>query len=241
MSFICNGCWEQIPPKKARIHCEICPNYDLCANCFVVGQATHNHVSYHPRTLIRASGLSSSVSLPPPPPLHARISVVGNPGNPTYQPTPLIEVQLPPQSNYALSPANVTIYASPGSAPQNYTSQYHDPAQQDHEPQIVFQGQVPQQQYATSTMPLEYALPPQPSPNQQSQYQGEVPQASQSRSPGHVWQPLFDGELPAHSFVNLMTAFFMHLDPCHLGTLTPEVYSSFLDAQGYETKHNVCK
>jgi hypothetical protein len=49
--YTCYGCTEQIPPAKARIHCEICPNYDLCANCFVVGQATRNYAPYHPTIL----------------------------------------------------------------------------------------------------------------------------------------------------------------------------------------------
>jgi hypothetical protein len=245
MSFTCDGCSEQILPKKARIHCEICPNYDLCANCFVVGQATHNHVSYHPTALIKTSGLSSNPSLPPPPPLPARTSVLRPPATPTYQRSPSIEVPVHSQSSYAPSPANASVYAPPGSAQQNINYQYHAPApapaQQYQAPQLAFQGQTLDQQYATSPNPQAYALPPPPPQNPQFQPQSQAPQEDQSRSPSHAWQPLFDGEMPTQSFVDLMTAFFVQLDPHRMGTLTPEVYSSFLDAQGYETKHNVCK
>jgi hypothetical protein len=241
MTFTCNGCSEQIPPNKARIHCEICPNYELCASCFVVGQATHNHVSYHPTTLIRTSGLSNSPSLPPPPPLPARTSVVGTPAAPVYQQTPPIEGTLHSQSTYAPLPANATIYAPPGNVQQNVNYQYPALTQNYQAPQLAFSGQAPQQQYATSPIPQAYGIPQQPPQNSQSQSPSQAPQVNQSRSPSHAWQPLFDGELPTQSFVDLMTAFFVHLDPRRTGTLTPEVYSSFLDAQGYETKHNVCK
>lgn len=61
-NFICNGCREQILPQKARFHCQTCPDYDFCANCYVVGQVSGNHSSLHPTALLKNSGLRNRSS-----------------------------------------------------------------------------------------------------------------------------------------------------------------------------------
>ncbi len=45
---------------------------------------------------------------------------------------------------------------------------------------------------------------------------------------------------PELSFVELMQAIFAHLDVHRAGVWTPEMYSMFLDAQGYQVQHNIC-
>jgi hypothetical protein len=57
-NYICDGCKEQIPPQKARMHCQTCPDYDTCTNCYVLGVVTSNHTAQHPITLVRNSGVS---------------------------------------------------------------------------------------------------------------------------------------------------------------------------------------
>jgi hypothetical protein len=57
-NYICDGCKEQIPPQKARMHCQTCPDYDTCTNCYVLGVVTDNHTAQHPITLVRNSGVS---------------------------------------------------------------------------------------------------------------------------------------------------------------------------------------
>lgn len=54
-NFNCDGCAEAIQHKNPRIHCELCADYDLCANCFVVGRTTKTHAAYHPTKLFKVS------------------------------------------------------------------------------------------------------------------------------------------------------------------------------------------
>jgi hypothetical protein len=67
-SFSCDGCCEIIPPHKARIHCEECPDYDTCTNCYVLGIFTNSHTSSHRTVLKEKSGNVPTFSPPPPPP-----------------------------------------------------------------------------------------------------------------------------------------------------------------------------
>ncbi|KAI9734820.1 MAG: hypothetical protein M1834_001898 [Cirrosporium novae-zelandiae] len=69
-TFYCSGCSDAIPPNKARIHCQSCHNYDICANCYTVENFSKDHVSSHPTSLYRTSGYSRPP--PPPPPLPPR-------------------------------------------------------------------------------------------------------------------------------------------------------------------------
>jgi hypothetical protein len=59
-SYNCDGCREQIPPRKARIHCQTCPDYDSCTNCYVLGVVTGNHTAQHPITLVHYSGVGNT-------------------------------------------------------------------------------------------------------------------------------------------------------------------------------------
>lgn len=59
--FICDGCSRSIPKHGARIHCQLCNNFDLCANCFVIGKIPGSHTTYHPTILFRTSGSADQV------------------------------------------------------------------------------------------------------------------------------------------------------------------------------------
>jgi hypothetical protein len=101
--FTCDGCSEEIPDHKARLHCEVCVDYDTCANCYVIGRHTKSHTGTHNTTLKETSGSfsPSTPALPPRPDSISRRSVapqstipVGTNGNWTdlfkgSQPTPL--------------------------------------------------------------------------------------------------------------------------------------------------------
>jgi hypothetical protein len=66
-SYACDGCAETIPDDKARIHCRICANYDLCANCYAVGVVTQNHTKVHVITVLPRSRSTDPPALPPRP------------------------------------------------------------------------------------------------------------------------------------------------------------------------------
>lgn len=56
------------------------------------------------------------------------------------------------------------------------------------------------------------------------------------------WSPFFqkDGSQNA-IFVDLMTTIFLCLDVESTGSLSPEVYSAFLDMQGVKMEDNICR
>ncbi|KAI5459002.1 hypothetical protein BGZ63DRAFT_406322 [Mariannaea sp. PMI_226] len=62
--FQCAGCSESIPSHKVRLHCEVCYDYSLCANCAILGVVTPPHSKNHDTTLHRESGLASVQSSP---------------------------------------------------------------------------------------------------------------------------------------------------------------------------------
>jgi hypothetical protein len=69
--FICNGCSEQIPAHKARLHCDNCVgDHNTCANCYVIGNYTQRHEEGHESSLIAQSGYQ-----PKPPPVPPRQQV----------------------------------------------------------------------------------------------------------------------------------------------------------------------
>ncbi|KAL5769329.1 hypothetical protein ACOSQ2_016112 [Xanthoceras sorbifolium] len=45
--YHCNYCYKDIT-GKVRIKCAVCPDFDLCAECFSVGAEVHPHKSNHP-------------------------------------------------------------------------------------------------------------------------------------------------------------------------------------------------
>lgn len=56
------------------------------------------------------------------------------------------------------------------------------------------------------------------------------------------WESLFATDsTPTPIFIALMSTLFAHLDPDHTGYVSPEVYSSFLDIQGYQWTANIWK
>lgn len=137
--YQCDGCSELILPQKARLNCGECGgDYDSCANCYVVGNYTKNHVAGHSPSLILQSG---------------------------YVPTAPLAVSPPAAS---------------------------------------------------------------------------LPQGSQNTSQSG-WQPLMNGAEPSATMMAFLKEVFTRLDADKDGKITPEEYSSFLDAQSYSLKENTCK
>ena len=54
--YRCDGCTEPIPPNKVRMHCQQCPDYDLCADCVVLGAVTGSHHGSRATTLDSLTG-----------------------------------------------------------------------------------------------------------------------------------------------------------------------------------------
>jgi Zinc finger, ZZ type len=86
--FKCDGCNLHISPEKPRLHCAQCPDYDLCANCFVLGTVTGAHLVQHQTNLIRASGHCSEAA--------AAACPTSASGHPPQQSPVQIQPQQPP-------------------------------------------------------------------------------------------------------------------------------------------------
>ena len=54
--YNCVACSESISATKARIQCQNCTSYDLCASCFVVGKTSLAHQISHDTVLFTNSG-----------------------------------------------------------------------------------------------------------------------------------------------------------------------------------------
>lgn len=121
-------------------------------------------------------------------------------------------------------------------------------------PSVSATPPLPQRPPPTPKRPIsmgQQPAPPPPPPQAQAppSYQQHTPLPPPPPSapreplarPIPSWQPLFGQDLqPTPIFVALMQALFARLDPQRTGTLRPEVYSSFLDSQGYPLEADVC-
>ena len=85
--YRCSACGDAIAAHKVRVQCQTCPDYELCADCAILGSATGYHSFTHETTLHRTSGQApqkeqtsrlppalapgkSTMSRPPLPPKH---------------------------------------------------------------------------------------------------------------------------------------------------------------------------
>jgi hypothetical protein len=87
--YSCAGCLEFISATKARVQCQNCTHYDLCASCFVVGKTSHAHQISHDTMLFASSGHNFATvsklkqpSTPVPNPLIRRRPLIAPPSLP---------------------------------------------------------------------------------------------------------------------------------------------------------------
>jgi hypothetical protein len=266
--FSCSGCNEIIPATKPRIQCQNCPSTELCAACYVLLRFANPpyiiagyHTVTHQTLLFRTSGYSAPLSHIPLQPTYAPVQAA--PAQYAVQ-TPVYQSPPPPaQQVYQTTPPapymnNVAppFNSSPAASvsPQNNPA----PAQVSHTPAATGPGQwsspppaeMPAQEVVSPINPSvastnhgmpssANATPQDPPPAQ------PIPANNSPQEPIDspvIWQPFFDSSSqPTQTFIELIDSIFTYLDPQRTNTLSPEVYSSFLDAQGYEVQFNVCK
>lgn len=231
-----------IPPHKARLHCDDCVgNHNICANCYVVGNYTQLHAEGHECSLIEKSGYMPK---PPPMPLRPKSQIISQPvASPQQQYAATVShQQLAPASastatpQYAPPPAQQQVRASPAPAQVPYFPP----------PPLAPPPATKQTRASPSPSPRPGAavqavaqpkVQAQAQPRVQAQAQAQAQPKTQARG---EWQPLFQGSSATPMFVAFLEAIFAKIDTDKDGLLTPEQYSSFLDAQGYALEEDIC-
>lgn len=139
--YMCDGCWEAIPALKARIHCLECEDFDLCANCFVVGRFGKGHLKKHKTSMEERSGIDvGDEAEPENPTLRAAPAIQSswqsNPTSPPYSSTQSprssqgrAPVQSPAQSSHHNTPARTPIVFPTTVAQNSYTQLQFSPTQ----------------------------------------------------------------------------------------------------------------
>ncbi|KAF9468322.1 hypothetical protein BDZ94DRAFT_780312 [Collybia nuda] len=56
LNFTCDSCNQPISPSSPRVRCQVCHDYDLCANCALGGRFNERHLASHPTQLYNPSG-----------------------------------------------------------------------------------------------------------------------------------------------------------------------------------------
>ncbi|KAJ8061449.1 hypothetical protein OCU04_009267 [Sclerotinia nivalis] len=241
--YECSGCTEPIRPDKARIQCHICNDYNLCANCFVIQNISHTHLSSHPTAIFKTSG-TTTPAIPPPfpprpvPPLPPRKDTLT---------TPPKKVELPTANWGALwdivKPSRKT---SKGSSQKGSASgaglgdliSIQLPMNED-----GFTGShlCDNNTLSCSDSPITKLRPDLPI--RPGKIELEVftnPYASMAPPVPSKWSPFFQKDGTANAiFVDLMTTIFLCLDVEETNELRPEVWSAFLEMQGVEMENNI--
>lgn len=241
----CNGCKENIAIDRARIHCHTCPDFHLCANCFVIKQFSRPHTESHSTMVLKVSGyvVPSPPGFPPRPkpalpPRHNSRETMRGSEMPTANWGALWNIMKAPLEKKDKKSRkgsdevkgddfkNVDVHGRSGSMSGGLEDKGKDPE-------------------SSSTSPLSQnpvnTLPPSP-PKSVRQGIERIDSSAPSYPIPVKWEPLFEADgTPTPIFVVLMSTLFGHLDPDHTGCLRPETYSAFLDVQGCDLEENSCK
>ncbi|RKF74331.1 hypothetical protein GcM1_240115 [Golovinomyces cichoracearum] len=225
--YTCNGCGDLIKKKRARISCNVCVDFNLCSNCYVINYFSKPHIKSHASTIIRESGQITCSKVKSNPSPHLEISE---------------KISVPPvekQRKYSEIPtANWGALWNVMKAPLVKRDVASTKTLDKIEASDFQQARLRN----NSTSPLSS------SPGLTLSQLVVEGQTQDVESPGPIyfcpdqWEPFFgDDNSPSSIFVALMSSIFNRLDEKRTGYLTPETYSEFLDIQGYPLQANIWK
>ena len=132
LQFNCDSCRQSIVPTNPRVHCLVCADYDLCANCALGERFTTGHVAGHSTQVFKQSGGNGQQAIPASTPVQAAPNTPpGNPGGiarPSVVPPPLPSRPSNPQpSNSPGSGSAWQPWFHPDSSPTDaYTTLMND-------------------------------------------------------------------------------------------------------------------
>ncbi|RKF47007.1 hypothetical protein GcM3_224032 [Golovinomyces cichoracearum] len=225
--YTCNGCGDLIKKQRARISCNVCVDFNLCSNCYVINYFSKPHIKSHASTIIRESG---------------QITCNKVKSNPSLRLEILENISVPPvekQRKYSEIPtANWGALWNVMKAPLVKRDVASTKSLDKVEASDFQQARLRNNSTSPLSSTPELIL---------SQLAVEG-QAQDVESPGPTyfcpdqWEPFFgDDNSPSSIFVALMSSIFNRLDEKRTGYLTPETYSEFLDMQGYPLQANIWK
>ncbi len=211
--FACDGCTKVIPDEDPRIQCELCRDYHLCANCFVVGRVSGSHAAYHPTQLFKSSiggetgdgartATAAATTREPSSGLPANATAqryLGHGGMPALPPSRRAVAQF---AYTAQAPTAIDLVAG---------EPVTDVEEREGDWWLGTNGQG-----ATGYFPSSYVVL-------------DADDASAKAS----WRPLLKThgqEGPSPCFLHLLNEVFSHLDVDRSGSITPEELSAFFDA-----------
>ena len=240
--YTCNGCRSAILADRARVSCHGCPNYHLCANCSVIKQFNSPHAESHPTMVFKVSGFFG----PPPPGFNRRTPPPLPPrtmsSTSTKQTNRLSEI---PTANWG---AIWNVIKAPLEKKDKKTRKEGiDATAIDQATELRPASESPPQDgfeiAPLNRHPMNQFPPFPPSPPKSVRQRIEKVDSTAPSYPRPAkWELLFEADhTPTPIFVALMSTVFSHLDPQHTGYLSPEVYSGFLDVQGYPLFGNICR
>ncbi|TQS35764.1 hypothetical protein Golomagni_03805 [Golovinomyces magnicellulatus] len=224
--YSCNGCGELIKKQRARISCNVCVDFNLCSNCYVINYFSKPHTKSHASTIIRESGQITCNKVK-----SNQTPFLETPENISV---PLVEKQ----RKYSEIPtANWGALWNVMKAPlvkRDVTSKNLDKVEASDFQQVRLRNN------STSPLPISPGLTfPQLAVEGQTQ---DVESPGPTYFCPDQWAPFFgDNNSPSSIFVALMSSIFNRLDEKRTGYLTPETYSGFLDIQGYPLQANKWK
>lgn len=250
--YSCNGCNDEIPTDRARIACHICPDYHLCANCFVIKQFSKPHIESHSTMVLKSSGFV----VPTPPGFAPRAAPALPPRQKSQQSVRVSEM---PTANWG---ALWNVIKAPLEKMDKKNRKGSVDVKDDEFKNVDVRGRSAStmsggldgkakeherdsERGSDACSPLSQnpvnSLPPSP-PKSFRHGLDRVDSSAPSYPRPAKWEPLFETDgTPTPIFVALMSTIFSHLDPNHTGYLRPETYSAFLDVQGCDLDSNSCK
>ncbi|RKF53781.1 hypothetical protein OnM2_102011 [Erysiphe neolycopersici] len=226
--FICNGCGETIGSERARIWCNICVDFNLCSNCYVIDYSSKTHRKSHATTVFRNSGHVNSEN-------SNEILLSQSETHEGEQRKPSEETQRKyseiPTANWG---ALWNVMKAPLAKKDKRSSKSIGK---------IETGALVETRHKSDLL-SPFSGIPEPLPSLSAMVKPQ-------QSPGYPgpkyfrpdkWEPFFESNnTPSSIFVGLMSSIFNTIDEKGTGFLKPEEFSGFLDIQGCPLSANIWK
>lgn len=226
--YICNGCGDAIGSERARILCNICVDFNLCSNCYVISFSSKVHSKSHATTVFRTSGYVNSENSNA-----TRLSHSETHGGEQRKQSEDTERKYSeiPTANWG---ALWNVMRAPLVKKDKRTSKSLGKIKTGASLELRHKSELlsPFSDIPEPLLSPSLVANPQRTP--------EYPGPTYFRP--DKWEPFFEpNNTPSSIFVGLMSSIFNIMDEKRTGFLKPEEFSNFLEIQGYPLSANIWK